>query len=143
MRNWIELDMCIIYISEHHRKTVDTTKFHRKKNLIMLKKLTLILVYFCFFSEHCYFSFRWDVRLSCMFVTTVSINPGITAPLTSMKFATDFVTLVSLKIPIDVLLTDNTRLYLSSYFFKYELASQIISGLKPAGSLKMKEIMRS
>lgn len=56
--------------------------------------------------------------------------------MTSIKFATDFVTLVSFTFPVAVLLTDSTRLYLSSYLFKYELASQIRSGLKPAGSLK-------
>lgn len=55
--------------------------------------------------------------------------------MTSIKFATDFVTLVSFTFPVAVLLTDSTRLYLSSYLFKYELASQIRSGLKPAGSL--------
>lgn len=69
-------------------------------------------------SEHCYFSLRCDVRLSCIFVTMVSINSGITTPLTSMKFATDLVTVVSLILPDEALLTDNTKLYLSSYFFK-------------------------
>lgn len=68
--------------------------------------------------EHCYFSLRCDVRLSCIFVTMVSINSGITTPLTSMKFATDLVTVVSLILPDEALLTDNTKLYLSSYFFK-------------------------
>lgn len=70
------------------------------------------------YSEHCYFSLRCDVRLSCMFVTMISIGSGITTPFTSIKFATDLVTVVSLMLPDDALLTDSTRLYLSSYFFK-------------------------
>jgi len=53
-----------------------------------------------------------------MLIITVSINSGITTPLISMKFATDLVTVVSLMLPDDVLLTDKTKLYLSSYFFK-------------------------
>lgn len=69
-------------------------------------------------SKYCYFSLRCDVRLSCILVTTASINSGITTPLTSIKFATDLVTVVSLILPDEALLTDNTKLYLSSYFFK-------------------------
>lgn len=57
-----------------------------------------------------------------------------------MKFATDFVVLVSYTCPVAVFLTDSTRLYLSSCFFKYELASQTRSGLKPAGSLKFDDL---
>lgn len=60
-------------------------------------------------SEHCYFSLRCDVRLSCILVTTVSINSGITTPLTSMKFATDLITVVSLILPDEALLTDNIK----------------------------------
>lgn len=129
MKNaWLFIFTCYLHeienvsnarISRHmikeSRRVINVCNFIRKK-----KKL----IHFrgkCFTGwnlERCYFSLRCDVRLSCILITTASINSGITTPLTSMKFATDLVTLVSLKIPIDALLTDSTKLYLSSYFFK-------------------------
>lgn len=43
--------MCTTYISKHDRKT-GRNKISWEKNLITLKKLTMILVYLCFLSQN-------------------------------------------------------------------------------------------
>ena len=53
-----------------------------------------------------------------------------------MNFATDFVIDVSFTVFVASFLTASSKVYLSSYFFKYELASQTKSGSNPAGSLE-------
>lgn len=73
----------------------------------MLKNDLLILTF--------YLSFRSVNSELCNFVTSLSISSCTTLPLTSIKLATLFLTLVSLRLPVLPSHKARLRLYLSSY----------------------------